>query len=90
MAQLLRFNNLLVDDHDYEPPIKRSHIEETPEDITSSLLYAGKNYIIPPPDEIWPPPEPEDGHISNMLEKHLGEQMKVNISDSGGTRTVVL
>ncbi|PNF32454.1 hypothetical protein B7P43_G04887 [Cryptotermes secundus] len=90
MAQLLQFSNPLVVDHDYEPPIKRSHIKEKPEDITSSLLYADKNYIVPPPDEIWPPPAPEDGHIRNMLEKELGEQMTVNISDSGGTRTVVL
>jgi hypothetical protein len=91
MAELLQFNNPLVDDHDYEPPpSKRSHIEEKPEDIKPSLLSAGKNYIVPPPDETWPPPIPEDGHIGNMLEKALGEEMKVNISDAGGTRTVVL
>jgi hypothetical protein len=58
MAELLQFNNPLVDDHDYEPPVKRSCIEEKPEDVMSSLLYAGINYIVPPP-------APEDGHISN-------------------------
>jgi hypothetical protein len=91
MAELLQFNNPLVGDHDYEPPpLKRSRIDEKPEDIKPSLLSAGKNYIVPPPDEIWPPPGPEDGHFSNILEKALGEEMKVNISNDGGTRTVVL
>jgi hypothetical protein len=89
MAQLLQLSNPLVDDHDYEPPpIKRSRVEEKPEDIRLSLLSAGKNYTVPPPDEIWTPPAPEDVRISNMLEKALGEAMKVNILD--GTRTVVL
>ncbi|XP_023721736.1 cyclic AMP-responsive element-binding protein 3-like protein 2 [Cryptotermes secundus] len=68
MAELLQFNNPLVGDCDYEPPTKRSYTEEKPKDIMSSLLYAGINYIVPPADEIWPPPAPEDGHISNTLE----------------------
>jgi hypothetical protein len=45
IAQLLQFNNPLVGDQDYEPPIKRSRIEQKPEDITSSLLYAGKTAL---------------------------------------------
>jgi len=91
MAELLQFNNPVVGDHDYEvPPIKRFRTDERPEDIKPSLLSAGKDYIVPPPDEIWPPPAPGDNHITNMIEKALGEEMKVNISDAGGMRTVVL
>jgi hypothetical protein len=92
MAELLQFHNPLVGDHDYEPPpLKRSHIDDTVEDIKPSLLSSGKDYIGPPSDEIWPPPPaPGDSHISNMIEKALGEEMKVNISDAGGMRTVVL
>jgi len=91
MAELLQFNNPVVDDHDYEvPPLKRFRTDERPEDIKPSLLSAGKDYIVPPPDEIWPPPAPGDNRITNMIEKALGEEMKVNISDAGGMRTVVL
>lgn len=91
MAELLQFNNPVMGDHDYEvPPLKRSRTDERPEDTKPSLLSAGKDYIVPPPDEIWPPPAPGDSHISNMIEKALGEEMKVNISDAGGMRTVVL
>lgn len=91
MAELLQFNNPVLGDHDYEvPPLKRSRTDERPEDIKSSLLSAGKDYIVPPPDEIWPPPALGDNHITNMIEKALGEEMKVNISDAGGMRTVVL
>jgi len=91
MAELLQFNNPAVGDHDYEvPPLKRFRTDERPEDIKPSLLSAGRDYIVPPPDEIWPPPAPGDNHITNMIEKALGEEMKVNISDAGGMRTVVL
>jgi hypothetical protein len=90
MAELLQFNNPSAGDHDYEPPPKRSRVDEKPEDINPSLLSVGKNYIVPPPDEIWPPSAPEDGHISNIVEKTLGEEMKLNISNDGGTRTVLL
>lgn len=91
MAELLQFNNPVAGDHDYEvPPIKRFRTDERPEDIKPSLLSAGKDYIVPPPDEIWPPPAPGDNHITNMIEKALGEEMKVNITDAGGMRTVVL
>jgi hypothetical protein len=92
MAELLQFHNPLVGDHDYEPPpLKRSRVDDKVEDIKPSLLSSGKDYIVPPSDEIWPPPPtPGDSRISNMIEKALGEEMKVNISDAGGTRTVVL
>jgi hypothetical protein len=94
MAELLQFHNPLVGDHDYEPPpLKRSRIDDKVEDIMPSLVSSGKEYIVPPSDEIWPPPPPPspgDSHISNMIEKSLGEEMMVNISDAGGTRTVVL
>ena len=83
MAELMQFCSPVVGDHDYEPPSKRSRIEETPEYTTSSVLYAGENYVVPPPDEIWPPPALEDGYINNFLEELLGEQMNVNISDAG-------
>ncbi|PNF26778.1 hypothetical protein B7P43_G17925, partial [Cryptotermes secundus] len=63
MAELLQFNSPLVGDCDYEPPTKRSHAEETPQYIMSSLLYAGVNYIPPPADEIWSLPAPEDDYI---------------------------
>lgn len=91
MAELLQFHNPLVGDHDYDPPpLKRSRIDDRLEDIKPSVLSAGKDYTVPPSEEIWPPPAPGDSHISSMIEKALGEEMKVNISDSGGTRTVVL
>lgn len=92
MAELLHFNNPLVGDHDYEPPpLKRSRIDDKVEDIKPSLLSSGKDYIIPPSDEIWPPPPtPGDSRVSSMIEKAMGEEMMVNISDAGGMRTVVL
>jgi hypothetical protein len=37
MAELLQLNIPLLGDQNYEPPIKRSCIEEKPEDITSCI-----------------------------------------------------
>ncbi|KAJ9593430.1 hypothetical protein L9F63_015016 [Diploptera punctata] len=87
MAELVQMTNPLMNDHDYDPPpLKRSRMIERTEDIQPSLLSAGKDYIVPPSDEIWPPPSPGD----KVIEKALTEEMKVNISDAGGTRTIVL
>ena len=87
MAELIQMSNPLVNDHDYDPPpIKRSRVIEKTEDIKSSLLSVGKDYLVPPSDEIWPPPSPGD----KVVEKALEEEIKVNISDAGGTRTIVL
>ncbi|PSN31313.1 hypothetical protein C0J52_14622 [Blattella germanica] len=91
MAELLQLSNPLLGDHDYDPPpLKRSRVGDGTDDVKPSLLSAGKDYMAPPPDEIWPPPSPGDKTIGRAMEKMLGEEMKVNISDAGGTRTVVL
>ncbi|XP_069697342.1 cyclic AMP-responsive element-binding protein 3-like protein 1 [Periplaneta americana] len=90
MAELLKMHNPVVGDHDYgAPPLKRTRKDDILEDIKPSQLPGGKDYIVPP-DEVWPPSAAGDNVIGNTIEKALGEEVKVNITDAGGTRTVVL
>lgn len=59
-------------------------------DYTDTKL--SKNYIEPPLDDVWPPPKPgiEPGaRVVDKLEA-LTNELKINISDADGTRTVLL
>lgn len=58
----------------------------------SAILKSGRKYIEPPLDDVWPPPNPggqKSGKVVDKLEA-LTNELKINISDSEGTRTVLL
>nr|CAD7408642.1 unnamed protein product [Timema cristinae] len=67
-------------DHDYEPgpPLKRTRSSAFYDEYKPAVLHATRNFIVPPIDDAWPPP------------KHPVAESKVNITDAGGTRTVVI
>lgn len=52
----------------------------------------GKKYIDPPLDDVWPPPNPGGQQTARVVDKleALTNELKINISDSEGTRTVLL
>ncbi|XP_003702804.1 uncharacterized protein LOC100883027 isoform X1 [Megachile rotundata] len=52
---------------------------------------AARKYIEPPLDDVWPPPNP-GGQNTKVVDKlgALTNELKINISDSEGTRTVLL
>ncbi|XP_057323834.1 cyclic AMP-responsive element-binding protein 3-like protein 2 [Microplitis mediator] len=51
-----------------------------------------KKYIEPPLDDVWPPPKPDNVQAVKVLDKleAITNELKINISDTDGTRTVVL
>ncbi|XP_031837237.1 uncharacterized protein LOC116429016 [Nomia melanderi] len=58
----------------------------------SAIFKSGRKYIEPPLDDVWPPPNPggqKNGKVVDKLEA-LTNELKINISDSEGTRTVLL
>nr|CAD7588548.1 unnamed protein product [Timema genevievae] len=67
-------------DHDYEPgpPLKRTRSSAFYDEYKPAVLHATRNFIVPPIDDAWPPP------------KHPVAETKVNITDAGGTRTIVI
>ncbi|XP_043250343.1 cyclic AMP-responsive element-binding protein 3-like protein 1 isoform X2 [Colletes gigas] len=89
-----------------QPPLykrPRIEIESTPKCVSSSSHVGGtlcgrqnyiskstRQYIEPPLDDIWPPPKP--GGQKKVVDKleALTNELKINISDSDGTRTVLL
>ncbi|XP_076624254.1 uncharacterized protein LOC143343337 isoform X2 [Colletes latitarsis] len=88
-----------------QPPLykrPRIEIESTPKCVSSSSHVGGtlcgrqnyiskstRQYIEPPLDDIWPPPKPGGQKKVDKLEA-LTNELKINISDSDGTRTVLL
>ncbi|XP_076751200.1 uncharacterized protein LOC143432201 [Xylocopa sonorina] len=59
------------------------------QEITMKL---GRKYIEPPLDDVWPPPNPGGQKNAKVVDKleALTNELKINISDSEGTRTVLL
>lgn len=59
-------------------------------DVTDSK--ANKKYIEPPLDDIWPPPNPGGQKTAKVVDKLqvLTNELKINISDAEGTRTVLV
>ena len=55
-----------------------------------SMSNTARKYIEPPLDDVWPPPNP--GGQQKVVDKlgALTNELKINISDSEGTRTVLL
>lgn len=55
-----------------------------------SMSNPARKYIEPPLDDVWPPPNP--GGQQKVVDKlgALTNELKINISDSEGTRTVLL
>lgn len=51
-----------------------------------------KKYIEPPLDDVWPPPNPGGQKNTKVVDKleALTNELKINISDSEGTRTVLV
>lgn len=52
-----------------------------------------KQYIEPPLDDVWPPPNPggqKTVKMINKLEAFTNNKLKINISDTEGTRTVLV
>ena len=51
-----------------------------------------RKYIDPPLDDVWPPPNPGGQSGAKVVDKlqALTNELKINISDSEGTRTVLL
>ncbi|CAG5101235.1 Similar to CREB3L4: Cyclic AMP-responsive element-binding protein 3-like protein 4 (Homo sapiens) [Cotesia congregata] len=51
-----------------------------------------KKYIEPPLDDVWPPPKPDAVQTVKVLDKleAITNELKINISNTDGTRTVVL
>ncbi|XP_053982336.1 cyclic AMP response element-binding protein A-like [Hylaeus anthracinus] len=56
------------------------------------ITISGRKYIEPPLDDVWPPPNPggrKNGKVVDKLEA-LTNELKINISDADGTRTVLV
>lgn len=53
---------------------------------------SSRKYIEPPLDDVWPPPNPGGQRSAKVFDKleALTNELKINISDSEGTRTVLL
>ncbi|KAG7210496.1 hypothetical protein KM043_012017 [Ampulex compressa] len=91
-------------DHDYSPmiqmpPHKRPRLEASATEHVGGTLVAreeptipSKKYIDPPLDDVWPPPNPGGQKGAKVVDKleALTNELKINISDSEGTRTVLL
>ncbi|XP_046623543.1 cyclic AMP-responsive element-binding protein 3-like protein 1 [Neodiprion virginianus] len=52
----------------------------------------GRRFIEPPLDDVWPPPKPGGEAATKIVDKleALTNELKINISDADGTRTVLL
>lgn len=52
----------------------------------------GRKYIEPPLDDVWPPPKPGELPEMKVVDKLEGltNELKINISDTEGTRTILL
>jgi len=87
------------------PLYKRSRIdnEATPKYISSVNHVGGtlglrsdlaiskkKQYIEPPLDDIWPPPNPGGQKTVKVDKLETLNELKINISDTEGTRTVLV
>ncbi|KAK1124238.1 hypothetical protein K0M31_006614 [Melipona bicolor] len=55
-------------------------------------MKPSRKYIEPPLDDVWPPPNPGGQKSTKVVDKLevLTNELKINISDSEGTRTVLL
>ncbi|KAF3422149.1 hypothetical protein E2986_11270 [Frieseomelitta varia] len=55
-------------------------------------MKSSRKYIEPPLDDVWPPPNPGGQKSAKVVDKLevLTNELKINISDSEGTRTVLL
>lgn len=53
---------------------------------------ATRKYIEPPLDDVWPPPNPGGQNTARVVDKleALANELKINISDVEGTRTVLV
>lgn len=51
-----------------------------------------RRFIEPPLDDVWPPPKPGGEIATKIVDKleALTNELKINISDADGTRTVLL
>lgn len=51
-----------------------------------------RKYIEPPLDDVWPPPKPNIRQPTKIVDKleALTNELKINISDADGTRTVLV
>ncbi|KAK0173948.1 hypothetical protein PV328_007082 [Microctonus aethiopoides] len=58
--------------------------------LDASDMKLSKKYIEPPLDDVWPPPKPGGVPSMKVVDKleALTNELKINISDVGGTRTV--
>lgn len=56
------------------------------------ITKPSRMYIEPPLDDVWPPPNPGGLKTAKVVDKleALTNELKINISDSEGTRTVLL
>ncbi|XP_011344127.1 uncharacterized protein LOC105283226 isoform X2 [Ooceraea biroi] len=57
-----------------------------------AIMKTKRQYIEPPLDDVWPPPSPGGQKRTKMVDKleALTNELKINISDAEGTRTVLL
>lgn len=57
-----------------------------------TISKTNKQYIEPPLDDIWPPPNPGGRKTVKVINKieTLTNEFKINISDTDGTRTVLV
>ncbi|GAB1859015.1 cAMP-responsive element-binding protein 3-like protein 4 [Camponotus japonicus] len=57
-----------------------------------AISKTNKQYIEPPLDDIWPPPNPGGQNTAKVINKieTLNNEFKINISDTEGTRTVLV
>ncbi|XP_076234463.1 uncharacterized protein LOC143179228 [Calliopsis andreniformis] len=57
-----------------------------------TVSKSSKKYIEPPLDDVWPPPNPGGQKNTKVVDKleALTNELKINVSDSEGTRTVLL
>lgn len=57
-----------------------------------AIPKAKRQYIEPPLDDVWPPPNPGGQKAAKVVDKleALTNELKINISDVEGTRTVLL
>ncbi|XP_012256132.1 cyclic AMP response element-binding protein A-like [Athalia rosae] len=55
-------------------------------------VKASRRFIEPPLDDVWPPPKPGGEVATKIVDKleALTNELKINISDADGTRTVLL
>ena len=69
----------------FRPKQQEENLIDEDELFGPSSPKRSRHLIIPPLDDVWPPPPEPDGQMKITV-----NDFKMNFSDAGGTRTIVL